>query len=342
MLKWDHWHIEASSICALRCPRCPRAEVPEDLLNRQLTLEFFQQQIGVEAARAMRKVTFCGNDGDPIYCRDLVDICVWLKTANPDIAITIITNGSYRAPDWWQYLGHVLGQRDEVHWSLDGWDQASNQQYRVNSDWESIMAGIRAFTAVNTSSYRVWASIAFRFNEYALDRQQLLASVLGFDLYQLTKSTKFGSKYPAAYGTIDLLEPTQPGLISDTHRYERTEVFLSARQRPGQDLKEVFWQRAQDLDKHKQYSGICLIGNKGIFLNSQGHVYPCCWTANRYQHNQDWHTRAQVNFNLHQRTLTEIQQDPFWHTDFLNFDSQECTTKCTPRRLQDREHTTEW
>ena len=48
MLAWDHWHIEASSICSLACPRCPRAELPDNLLNRQLTLSFFQKQIGAD------------------------------------------------------------------------------------------------------------------------------------------------------------------------------------------------------------------------------------------------------------------------------------------------------
>ena len=42
----DHWHIEVSSICTLKCPRCTRAEVPETLLNRSLDLKFFQEQIG--------------------------------------------------------------------------------------------------------------------------------------------------------------------------------------------------------------------------------------------------------------------------------------------------------
>lgn len=38
-LVWDHWHIEASSKCALRCPRCPRAELSGSLLSQQLSLE---------------------------------------------------------------------------------------------------------------------------------------------------------------------------------------------------------------------------------------------------------------------------------------------------------------
>ena len=341
-LMWDHLHIEVSSICALACPRCPRTEVPETLLNQQLTLQFFQQQIGSHVISQLHKITFCGNDGDPIYCRDLVDICAWLKQSHPDIAITIITNGHGRGTDWWQKLGHVMDVYDEVHWSIDGWDQHSNSQYRVNSQWHSIMEGIRAFSQANTSTYRVWASIAFRFNEWNLSDQQQLASELDFDLYQLTKSTKFGSKYPAAYGVVDLLEPTQQHLISSTHRFERENIYLTARQRPGAALREVFFQRAQQLDKQKQYSGICLIGNKGIFINSKGELYPCCWTANRYDHNAQWHQLAGSRFNLQQRTFTEIIQDDFWHTDFLQFDSMECRTKCTPQRLKDRDHTVEW
>jgi len=58
LLKWDHWHIEPSSICAIKCPRCPRAEVPDSLLNRQLDLSFFKNQIGVDIVRQIKKITF--------------------------------------------------------------------------------------------------------------------------------------------------------------------------------------------------------------------------------------------------------------------------------------------
>ena len=54
-LAWDHWHIEASSKCALRCPRCPRAELSESLLNQQLSLSFFQNQIGQDTIAQIKK-----------------------------------------------------------------------------------------------------------------------------------------------------------------------------------------------------------------------------------------------------------------------------------------------
>ena len=342
MINWDHWHIEPSSICTLKCPRCPRAEVPDTLLNHQLSLSFFQNQIGADVIQKLRKITFCGNDGDPIYCRDLMEICRWIKTVNPSIHLVIITNGSYRSAEWWQALGRILDDHDEINWSIDGWDQASNEQYRVNCDWNSIMQGIKSFATVNRDTYRVWAAIAFRFNEHDLPRMQQQAQDLGMDLFQITKSTKFGSHYPNTYGLYDPLCPDRSNLISSSHRFERILCSLNHRARPGALLKEIFWQRAQDLDKQNKYSGICFIGNKGVFLNSQGEFYPCCWTANRYPHNQSWHDRASKNFNLWHRTFQEVISDRFWQEEFLQFDSQECRMKCTPDRLKDREHVTEW
>jgi len=335
MLAWDHWHIEPSSICTLKCPRCPRAEVPESLLNRQLTLDFFKNQIGADIVRQIKKITFCGNDGDPIYCKDFLDICSWIKQVNPDIQLVLITNGSHKPMDWWQQLGKIFDANDEIHWSIDGWDQESNEQYRVNSNWLSIMNGINTFNQANTSTYKVWATIAFKFNEKHLLKIKTIALASGFDSFQLTKSTKFGSKYPAAYGDNDLLEPTNPALVASAHRFERVITPLTSKNRPGAELKIEFLKRATQLGN---YSGICLIGNKGVFLNSRGEFYPCCWVANRYPHNDVWQNR----FNLNTQTFEEIINDEFWTTDFLNFDSLECQTKCTPDRLVDATHTSEW
>jgi MoaA/NifB/PqqE/SkfB family radical SAM enzyme len=335
-LAWDHWHIEASSKCALRCPRCPRAELSESLLNQQLSLSFFQNQIGQETIAQIKKITFCGNDGDPIYCTEFLEICSWIKEVNPDIQLVIITNGSYKGRRFWKNLAEILNQHDEVHFSIDGLG-SDNQKYRIGSDWNSVCQAIDTFRRHNQTTFLVWASIAFSFNQTYLDAMQQQAIQWGFDLFQLTKSTKFGSKYPSTYGNIDPLEPTDPELISSSHRYERALTALSDKARPGQELKKVFFQRAENL-KNSEYSGICMIGNKGVFLNSQGEFYPCCWTANRYEHNKNW----QGKFNLNHRSFQDILSDAFWSTDFLKFNSLECQTKCTKERLLDYEHTTEW
>lgn len=342
MIVYDHWHIEPTSVCVLKCPRCTRNEVPETLLNKSLDLDFFQNQIGEDIVKQIRKITFCGNDGDPIYCPELAEIVQWIKTVNPTLTINLITNGSYRKTDWWTKLAQAMNEHDEITWSLDGWDQHSNEQYRMESDWASIISGIETFCANNTKTYKIWASIGFAFNENHFDKHLDLANNYNFDLYQLTKSTKFGAKYPDIYGPDDPLEPTNADLIPNGYRYQRRYQNLTKRDRPSDTLAELFKKRALQLKEQGMYSALCMVGNKGVFLNSQGEFYPCCWVATRYEHNREWNARASSQFNLHNRKFTEIINDSYWNTDFLKFDNMECYTKCIPEKLIDVKHITEW
>jgi MoaA/NifB/PqqE/SkfB family radical SAM enzyme len=318
-----HWHIELSSVCTLKCPRCPRLEVPESLLNRQLSLRFFQEQIGKSTISEIKKITFCGNDGDPIYCNDLIEIIEWIKQINPTLNIVLITNGSYKKKEWWERLGAILTKYDEIHWSLDGWDQESNEQYRINSNWNSIIDGIEAFTRVNTSTYIIWALIAFKFNEHRINDIKKLAKTYNFDSFQTTLSTKFGIKYPDAYGIDDALEPSND-LIPKGHRFTRSVDELSSKFRFSETIKELYKERIKTIKQPR----LCLIGNKGVFLNSHGEFYPCCWVANRYSHNQQWIDIAQARFNLHKTKFIEVKKDLFWDNEFLKFDNLECNTKC--------------
>ena len=341
-LALDHWHIEVSSICTLKCPRCTRAEMPQTLLNRQLSLDFFRTQIGAERIKKIRKISFCGDDGDPIYAKQFLEIVAFIKEINPKIQLLIITNGSYKTIEWWEKLANCLNVYDEIHWSLDGWDQESNSKYRVNCDWNSIIAGLATFKGINTTTYTVIATIAFRFNESNLHKIIKIANDCKVDCWQLTKSTKFGSTYPDAYGENDLLEPLNKDLIAKGHRFEREQIYLSSKQRPGADLKQTFWDRAKQLQKSNEYPALCYIGNKGVFLKSTGEFYPCCWTALRYPHNAKWTKLAETKFNLYNNTIDEILADDWWQGEFKQFDNQECRTKCIKAKLFDKDHVTEW
>ena len=342
-----HWHIELSSICTLKCPRCPRAEVPETLLNRQLTLDFFKNQIGIDVVQQIKRITFCGNDGDPIYCREFLDICKWIKEVNPDICLVIVTNGSHKKAQWWEDLATILNNRDEIHFSVDGWDQASNEQYRVNSDYDSILNGITTFREHNSDTYFVWAAIAFKFNEDKIDTLKQNALQLGFDCFQLTLSTKFGIKYPNVYGDIvpvgmhfenkDSLQPSAK-YIPNGHRFERVETLLSDKKRFSNEIKRLYKDIIEDLDDPK----LCLVGSKGVFLNSHGEFYPCCWVATRYEANNKWIELGKTNFNLYNKTFNEVMDDEFWQNDFLKFDSLECKNKCTNNSIKGDDFLLNW
>ena len=304
-----HFHIEISSKCTLRCPRCARQEIPNSLINTELDLEFFQRNFTPEFITAnIEKITFCGDDGDPIYAHDLVSVIRYIKSIKP-VEIVIITNGSHKKAEWWQDLGSVLTAQDTVHFSIDGWNNESNNLYRINSDYNSIIEGVVNLRSVSPCRI-VWAAIAFKFNEEHISKMVSQAASWGFDAFQLTKSTKFGSVYPA-YGVDDPLQPSKK-FVSGSHRFERDVIILS-NHTLNTEIKEKNIQLYKSVQEINGVKPLCEIGNKGLYIDARGRLFPCCWVANRYSHNTEWQQLAE-QFNLHQRTLSNVLTDDFWNT----------------------------
>jgi wyosine [tRNA(Phe)-imidazoG37] synthetase (radical SAM superfamily) len=336
MLATWHFHIEISSKCTLRCPRCARQEVPDSLINTELNLEFFKRNFTPEFVQAnVEKITFCGDDGDPIYAHDLIPVIRYIKSIKP-VEIVIVTNGSHKKPDWWQELGSVLTAQDTVHFSIDGWDNKSNNLYRVNSDFNSILEGVTSLRS--TSACRtIWAAIAFRFNEDHITKIVALAQSYEFDAVQITKSTKFGSVYPS-YGKHDTLEPDKK-FVSSSHRFERDVIVLSSRGLNNQ-TNATNIRLYQSVVESNGVKPLCEIGNKGLYIDARGRLFPCCWVANRYTHNTEWQLLAE-QFDLHNRVLAEVVTDDFWYTKFKAFQWQECQSKCSSARINEK-YATEW
>jgi MoaA/NifB/PqqE/SkfB family radical SAM enzyme len=331
-----HFHIEVSSKCTLRCPRCARQEVPNGLVNTELDLEFFKRNFTPEFVQAnVEKITFCGDDGDPIYAHDLIPVIQYLKSIKP-VEIVIVTNGSHKKLTWWTQLGNLLDNNDSVHFSIDGYDNTSNNLYRVNSDYDNIIAGLQTLRATSRCQI-IWAAIAFKFNEGKLDVMQQFAKQLGVDKFQLTKSTKFGSVYPS-YGVDDSLQPSVK-YVSSTHRFEREVTVLSV----AGEWDSISFTNNKLFNKvksHNRVTPLCEIGNKGLYIDARGRLFPCCWVANRYNHNSDWQQLSN-NFNLNTRTLIAVLADPFWDNEFQTFKWQECQTKCNSA-LVDKKYATSW
>lgn len=349
-LTWQfyHWHLEPSAVCTLRCPRCPRTEHPDTpWLNKNMTLDFVKKFFTEDMLRdKVKRVTMCGDVGDPIYCKEYIEICRYIKSVNPNIHIFTITNGSYKKPEWWQELASVLNDRDTINFSIDGYDDASNNLYRINSNFESIMEGIRAVRAVNKNVFLIWAAIIFKFNQDHLNEIINQACELGMDAVQWTRSTKFGSVYSGYGGVDDPLEP-RPEFISKTHRYEREVVNLSGRRQNNTDYLEHNKQKYFEIKeqyKDKPVTPLCEIGNRGIYVNAEGVVFPCSWVSFPYhslthgdktiQWKDSFFAEHRERMSLHNRTFAEIIADTLWNKCSRGFTNPEktwveCGQKCS-------------
>lgn len=355
-----HWHLEPSAVCTLKCPRCPRTEHPDTpWLNKNMTLDFVKKFFTESMLRdRVRRVTMCGDVGDPIYCREYIDICRYIKTVNPNIHIVTITNGSYKKPQWWAELASVLNHRDTINFSIDGYDDASNNLYRINSDYDSIIEGIRTVRSVNSDVFLVWALIVFSFNQDRLEDIKNQAKDLAMDGLQITKSTKFGSKYGGYGGPADPLEP-RAEYISSSHRYERQTINLSGRTQDNTDYIEFNQRKYFEIStKYNQspVTPLCEIGNRGIYVNAEGVVFPCSWVSFPYHSLTDgdktikWQdsffAKYRNHMSLHHRSFNEIITDPLWHKCSQGFTDPdktwvECRQKCSTN-LVDEKYAVGW
>jgi MoaA/NifB/PqqE/SkfB family radical SAM enzyme len=357
-IKWQfyHWHLEPSAVCAVKCPRCPRVEHPDTpWLNKNMTLDFVKKFFTEDMLRnQVRRVTMCGDVGDPIYCKEYIEICRYIKTVNPDIHIFTITNGSYKKPEWWAELASVLNHRDTINFSVDGYDNSSNNLYRVNSNYDSIINGIKTVRQYNKEVFLNWALIVFSFNQDHLDNITKQATDLGMDGLQITKSTKFGSKYGGGYGgDNDPLEP-RPEHISSTHRYERQTINLSNRVQNTVDYIQHNQQKYFEIAKEyadAPITPLCEIGNRGVYVNAEGVVFPCSWVSFPYTsltygdkviHWKDsFFARYREQMNLHNRSFEEIIADPLWNKCSQGFTDPEktwveCSQKCSTQYVDEK------
>lgn len=310
-------HIELSSKCTLKCPRCPRTEMDPEGLNKDIGIDVFKSAFSVPLLSSIDDLLFCGDIGDPIYARDFLPIIDYVKQTS-NVRVTIITNGSYKDPDWWAQLGRMLAPDDTVVFSVDGWDQASTEQYRVNSNFASIVAGARALRA-NSACRMTWSAIYFSFNESHISKIRDVAKDIGFDVFRTIRSSKFDGRY--LVNGLDSLKPSSHLYVSSDTQYKETDEYLS--NKPPKQL--IAYE-----SPHNHTWARCMRWQKEMFINVQGLVFPCPWFNNAYMENDfvDQH-RDQININ--NRTLLEILDDPLWQ-DLLNrFDANPldiCKYKC--------------
>ena len=61
-----------------------------------------------------------------IYVWHTPKIIEYIKSFNKQIQIFTITNGSYKTQDWWINFAKLSNKNDTINFSIDGFDQESN------------------------------------------------------------------------------------------------------------------------------------------------------------------------------------------------------------------------
>lgn len=292
-LQLYNWHLEISSKCALKCPRCLRTEAPNSFTPKELSLDFIRRVFSKNLLQnQVKRITFSGGLGDPIYNSQFLEILSYLKETNPKVQIVTITNGSYKDTDWWKQFANITNAFDEVIFSVDGWDQASNNLYRKNSHWNSITEGIRTVAEHGDAIIR-WSTIVFKFNEDKIERISETAENLGADAFSITLSDRFGTIYPNYIDSNLGIDPLEPDLAFITKNYQTKRLkrkFETGKWRRHypvyKDIDAIEAERKSKVEQdyaQKQVVPSCLFGYRGSYIDVDGFYYPCSWIAHIYE-----------------------------------------------------------
>lgn len=323
-----HWHLELSSKCALKCPRCPRTERPGQYKVTEMDLDFVKKILPSERLSKVQKILLSGGQGDAIYCNDFIKIIKYFKETNPNLLLCLTTNGSYKKKAWWKETARILQRNDIVIFSVDGWDQKSNEQYRVGSHFQSIMDGLKTLRQSNPKVYIVWSTIIFKFNQDRLNDIQNLAESMGVDAFNMVQSRLFGSvnlDYIDPQLGYDPLEPDK-NFIETSNTNRGCYIDFTNRYSPPVIRSTIlqFLKKYQNIYQNSYIKPLCRFGERGLYVDAEGILYPCSWISHPFdiqiskKRNKSitWEKSLFVeykdSFNLNKHSLESIVQNSSW------------------------------
>jgi len=271
------FHIEPTSKCTLECPLCDRTWFYETFNKRNLheiNINHLVNFVGTN-----KDIDMCGNNGDPIYHSDFLNLCQRLKDNNCKLSIT--TNGSAKSKEWWNKLNLILDHNDKVTFSIDGLED-TNHLYRKNAKWKSIMDAIEVFK--DRKCKLVWKYIVFKHNQHQVKQAKEWSIDLGFDHFRLEKSDRW-------LGKKDLMPDKK---YVDSYYEHQKAVLINPNYKSGM-------------------SPDCLKNNlpmNQLYIDSEGDFYPCCLMGtHRYKYKSVFSPK-QKPFNIKNNTLNQILEKP--------------------------------
>lgn len=254
-MKIERLQVELTNKCNARCPLCSRVLV-DNLNNREISLKDFKLFFPETFLENINFVLFCGNFGDPIFCKDIIDIHEYIYSCNSDIQIKLNTNGGMRDPEFWSKLGSIYAKyrdtKSAIAFGIDGLED-TNHLYRIGVKWDRLMENAKAFIA--TGANAEWTFIPFKHNQHQFEEIRRLHKELGFTRTNIQRCRRFDqwhvkSRYLSDGDKQYLLEPAD------------SEYFQGKKKKkhPESCDKKCF-----------------LYHKKEIYVDCYGNVFPCCW-----------------------------------------------------------------
>lgn len=326
--------IENTSICNARCPMCLRENTPDDktwFTESSLGVDFFQR-IPDYVINNLQSVLFNGVLGDPCAAKNFLEVCQYFREKNPNLQITISTNGGLRSTKFWEQLAKILQDKGKVIFAIDGLSD-TNHIYRVNVDFNKVIEN--ASTFIGNNGIAEWQFISFKHNEHQIEEAMQLAASMKFSRFFVKPSHRFvmdslisGPRYSNG---IKLEPPT-----TTAHPLVFTPKFTFDE-----------WHTSTNQSQISCYAK----KSKSVYIEYTGRVFPCCpiSSANMYRRTFNpkdgwdvlWETHGKDNIDLHLTDWDNIMASEFykevesrWSKDYENGRLASCASVCSNSKIK--------
>jgi MoaA/NifB/PqqE/SkfB family radical SAM enzyme len=254
--------IELTTRCQAACPMCSRnfhGLLPnKNVKNISWTVSDFKNIINLEILNHVKIISFCGAYGDPLICKDILEICKYIKE-NSNAEIRINTNGSFYNNSWWQKLADVLPKNHMVIFGIDGFKK-NHEKYRIGTDFNKIIENAKSFIANGGNAIAQFISFDYNKNDYEDLKKYLLE--IGFTFVFKIYSDRFRNK------NFAVLDKNYNKIFELTPDKNSSSVSFD-----DSDIDHIF--NFFDNIKIKCRS----IYEKKLYIDARKHLYPCCDTA---------------------------------------------------------------
>jgi hypothetical protein len=237
----------------------------------EVGIDQFKHYFSPELIRGLKRFKFCGNYGDPIAAKDIISFHQYLWEHNPDLAITVSTNGGLKSLEFWEELGALYRdhQQSYIEFHIDGLED-TNHLYRINVRWSKLIDNVKAFNGAGGNSQ--WVFIPFFHNEHQVEKAEQMSVEVGCKQFVVKPTTRFGQAIIFTHKNGSLRPATSPEFRKPVKHGGRIDCLAERR--------------------------------KEIYVDAWGRLWPCCWTASAF------HSKSPIQNDLETRSITEILQDP--------------------------------
>lgn len=282
-------NIELSSHCNAACSLCPRQTIGTNtehpnLVKANLTFDQVKSLIDSSDAAVLAEmgIDFSGSLGDPMMNPEIIQIVEYCATKVR--AVRISTNGSLQPLETWAALGKISAayapEKVSIMFGIDGLSD-TNAIYRVNTDFDAIMANATAYIAAG--GFATWKYLIFAHNEHQTAAAQTRASELGFSKFVSVPAMRW---FP---GT------DTPGIN------KCSELVNQADQRQFAPVEGPIVVECQST------------ADKTLFVGSDFMLYPCAYSySSRLLLSDEFNASWNNKFDLSVKTIAEYLADDFF------------------------------